>query len=156
MFCVQRANLKMGDWLEQLQGVNETSIPRILKYYSNASELDKTWYKVRDVCLCVTSEQKSVSVVSQISPTRTYLTHPHVFVFQAWHAWACMNYEAVLFYKNQRSNQDVPQTPGDIGSSAAAAAATAAEESSPAAQDSEPKDADPVQKEKNDLARCVQ
>ncbi|XP_064642053.1 serine/threonine-protein kinase mTOR-like isoform X1 [Lineus longissimus] len=58
--------LKMGSWIENLQGVNETSIPEVLRYYSTATEHDRNWYK-------------------------------------AWHSWAYMNYEAVLFYKQQNA-----------------------------------------------------
>lgn len=57
--------LKLGEWQESLQGINETSIPMILQYYTAATERDKNWYK-------------------------------------ACHAWAYMNYEAVLFYKHQK------------------------------------------------------
>ena len=34
---------------------------------------------------------------------------------QAWHAWAYMNYEAVLFYKQQRTSMEAPQNPGEVG-----------------------------------------
>ena len=58
--------MKLGLWQEQLKGINELSIPTILKCYSTATEHDNTWYK-------------------------------------AWHAWAYMNFQTVLFYKNQQS-----------------------------------------------------
>ncbi|UYV65260.1 mtor [Cordylochernes scorpioides] len=56
--------LKLGEWQENLEGVNENSIPNILKYYAAAKDKDRNWYK-------------------------------------ACHAWAYMNYEAVLFYKHK-------------------------------------------------------
>ena len=34
---------------------------------------------------------------------------------QAWHAYAYMNYEAVLFYKQLASGQDQLEGAGDIG-----------------------------------------
>ena len=55
-----------------------------------------------------------------------------------------MNYEAVLFYKQQRSNQDVSQNSGDSASASSSATVTGnAAESD--------KDVDPAQKEKSDL-----
>lgn len=60
-----RCYLKLGQWLEVLDGIDEKSIPEVLKYYSNATEHDPSWYK-------------------------------------AWHAYAYMNYEAVLFHKHQQ------------------------------------------------------
>lgn len=62
---LSRCYLKLGDWQENLQGINENSIPTIIQYYHDATEKDKDWYK-------------------------------------AWHAFAYMNFEAVLFYKNQQ------------------------------------------------------
>ncbi|XP_071445181.1 serine/threonine-protein kinase mTOR [Hetaerina americana] len=59
-----RCNLKLGEWQEALQGINEHSIPAVLQYYAAATDHDPTWYK-------------------------------------AWHAWAYMNFETVLFYKHQ-------------------------------------------------------
>ncbi|CAC5403934.1 MTOR [Mytilus coruscus] len=36
--------------------------------------------------------------------------------YKAWHAWALMNYEAVLFYKQMnQSEEGTPQTPAEIG-----------------------------------------
>lgn len=73
-----RCYLKLGQWEECMQGINETSIPMILRYYQLATEHDNDWYK-------------------------------------AWHAWAYMNFEAVLFFKHQaqQSNnaQPVQQQP---------------------------------------------
>ncbi|RWS10462.1 hypothetical protein B4U79_12736 [Dinothrombium tinctorium] len=62
---LSRCSLKLGAWQENLQGINESSIPMILKHYEAATERDKNWYK-------------------------------------ACHAWAFMNYEAVLFYKQKQ------------------------------------------------------
>ncbi len=42
--------------------------------------------------------------------------------FQAWHAWAYMNYEAVLFYKQQRPKDDAPQAENGAESTSAEAA----------------------------------
>ncbi|XP_066992513.2 serine/threonine-protein kinase mTOR isoform X2 [Anabrus simplex] len=61
-----RCYLKLGQWQESLQGINEHSIPAVLQYYAAATEHDTAWYK-------------------------------------AWHAWAYMNFETVLFYKQQQS-----------------------------------------------------
>ncbi|KAF6208231.1 hypothetical protein GE061_016683 [Apolygus lucorum] len=60
-----RCYMKLGSWQEQLQGINDQSIPSILQCYMTATEHDKMWYK-------------------------------------AWHAWAYMNFQTVLFYKNQQ------------------------------------------------------
>lgn len=59
-----RCYLRLGRWQEALEGVTESSIPSVLKYYSEATGYDPMWYK-------------------------------------AWHSWAYMNFETVLFYKNQ-------------------------------------------------------
>jgi FKBP12-rapamycin complex-associated protein len=59
-----RCYLKLGAWQEALEGINEVSIPFILKCYRQATEYDPQWYK-------------------------------------AWHAWAYMNFETVLFYNSQ-------------------------------------------------------
>ncbi|KAG5306758.1 MTOR kinase, partial [Acromyrmex insinuator] len=40
-----RCYLKLGEWLESLQGINEHSIPAVLSYYAAATEHDPTWYK---------------------------------------------------------------------------------------------------------------
>uniref|UniRef100_A0AAU7B991 Serine/threonine-protein kinase TOR n=1 Tax=Pyrrhocoris apterus TaxID=37000 RepID=A0AAU7B991_PYRAP len=61
-----RCFMKLGSWQEQLQGINEESIPVILQCYLTATQHDNTWYK-------------------------------------AWHAWAYMNFQTVLFYKNQQT-----------------------------------------------------
>lgn len=66
---IARCYLKLGEWLEALQGMKEHSIPAVLAYYMSATKHDPSWYK-------------------------------------AWHAYACTNFEAVLFYRNQ---------PGDNG-----------------------------------------
>ena len=44
---------------------------------------------------------------------RKYL---NFLILQAWHAWALMNYEAVLFYKQMNQTEEgTPQTPAEIG-----------------------------------------
>ncbi|XP_059477089.1 serine/threonine-protein kinase mTOR [Neocloeon triangulifer] len=60
-----RCYLKLGEWQESIQGINEESIPAVLQYYAAATDHDGGWYK-------------------------------------AWHAWAYMNFETVLFYKQQQ------------------------------------------------------
>ncbi|KAG6451388.1 serine/threonine-protein kinase mTOR [Manduca sexta] len=62
-----RCHLKLGSWCESLLGINEHSIPTILRNYASATDLSSDWYK-------------------------------------AWHAWAYMNFETVLFYKHQDTN----------------------------------------------------
>lgn len=64
-----RCFLKLGEWQLNLQGINESTIPKVLQYYSAATEHDRNWYK-------------------------------------AWHAWAVMNFEAVLHYKHQNQTRD--------------------------------------------------
>ncbi|XP_014737189.1 PREDICTED: serine/threonine-protein kinase mTOR isoform X3 [Sturnus vulgaris] len=64
-----RCFLKLGEWQLNLQGINESTIPKVLQYYSAATEHDRNWYK-------------------------------------AWHAWAVMNFEAVLHYKHQNQARD--------------------------------------------------
>nr|WBK62802.1 target of rapamycin [Sogatella furcifera] len=66
-----RCYLKLGQWQESLQGINEQSIPAVLQYYAASTEHDNSWYK-------------------------------------AWHAWAYMNFETVLFYKHQHSSIGEP------------------------------------------------
>ncbi|XP_075220340.1 serine/threonine-protein kinase Tor [Lycorma delicatula] len=66
-----RCYLKLGQWQESLQGINEHSIPAVLQYYAAATGHDTTWYK-------------------------------------AWHAWAFMNFETVLFYKHQQQTIGEP------------------------------------------------
>ncbi|KAK8751728.1 hypothetical protein OTU49_009992 [Cherax quadricarinatus] len=61
---VSRVYLKLGEWYEQLHGLNEENISQILNYYTLAKETDESCYK-------------------------------------AWHAYAYMNFEAILFYKNK-------------------------------------------------------
>lgn len=62
---LSRCYLKLGNWQENIQGINEESLPNIIKYYALATEKDKDWYK-------------------------------------AWHAYAYMNFEAVLFFKQRQ------------------------------------------------------
>ncbi|PWA15650.1 hypothetical protein CCH79_00020178, partial [Gambusia affinis] len=64
-----RCFLKLGEWQLSLQGINESTIPKVLQYYSSSTEHDRNWYK-------------------------------------AWHAWAVMNFEAVLHYKHQNQGRD--------------------------------------------------
>lgn len=64
--------MKLGSWQEQLQGINELSIPAILQCYMTATHHDKSWYK-------------------------------------AWHAWAYMNFQTVLFYKNHQQLQNMSE-----------------------------------------------
>lgn len=61
-FSVFRCFLKLGEWQLNLQGINESTIPKVLQYYSAATEHDRSWYKVTrdgnlplpppDACLC--------------------------------------------------------------------------------------------------------
>lgn len=80
---LSRCYLKLGHWQELLKGTTDASIPEILEYYAQATELDKDWYK-------------------------------------AWHCWAYMNYEAVLFYKRKHQgpdkvlHQDSANAPGAV------------------------------------------
>lgn len=45
MFPSSRCYLKLGEWQEGLHGLNETSIPQVIQYYSEATKHDKVWYK---------------------------------------------------------------------------------------------------------------
>lgn len=45
-FSVSRCFLKLGEWQLNLQGINESTIPKVLQYYSAATEHDRSWYKV--------------------------------------------------------------------------------------------------------------
>lgn len=45
---VFRCFLKLGEWQLNLQGINESTIPKVLQYYSAATEHDRSWYKVRE------------------------------------------------------------------------------------------------------------
>jgi len=69
-----RCYLKLGEWQEAIQGINEESIPSVLQYYAAATDHDSGWYK-------------------------------------AWHAWAYMNFETVLFYKQQQSVEGTQPKP---------------------------------------------
>lgn len=40
-----RCYLKLGEWLEALQGISEHSIPAVLSYYEAATTHDSSWYK---------------------------------------------------------------------------------------------------------------
>ncbi|XP_029105758.1 serine/threonine-protein kinase mTOR-like [Scleropages formosus] len=41
----RRCFLKLGEWQLSLQGINESTIPKVLQYYSHSTEHDRTWYK---------------------------------------------------------------------------------------------------------------
>ncbi|KAG8190056.1 hypothetical protein JTE90_023028 [Oedothorax gibbosus] len=43
---LSKCYLKLGEWEENLHGINELSIPQILQFYSQAMEKDRNWYKV--------------------------------------------------------------------------------------------------------------
>ena len=77
----RRCYCKLGEWQEGIHGLNDTSIPQVIHYYSEATKYDKTWYK-------------------------------------AWHSFAYLNYEAVLFYKQQKSEAALITSPGEIGAKA--------------------------------------
>jgi len=47
---LSRCYLKLGQWHENLQGINESSIPLILQYYSAATDRDNNWYKAWHSC----------------------------------------------------------------------------------------------------------
>ncbi|TKS77145.1 Serine/threonine-protein kinase mTOR [Collichthys lucidus] len=40
-----RCFLKLGEWQLSLQGINESTIPKVLQYYSHSTEHDRNWYK---------------------------------------------------------------------------------------------------------------
>uniref|UniRef100_A0A0K2TDA5 Serine/threonine-protein kinase TOR n=2 Tax=Lepeophtheirus salmonis TaxID=72036 RepID=A0A0K2TDA5_LEPSM len=40
-----RCYLKLGQWQENLQGLNEKSIPKVFDYYASSTEYDTDWYK---------------------------------------------------------------------------------------------------------------
>ncbi|MEQ2157411.1 hypothetical protein GOODEAATRI_001570 [Goodea atripinnis] len=72
---------QLGEWQLSLQGINESTIPKVLQYYSSSTEHDRNWYK-------------------------------------AWHAWAVMNFEAVLHYKHQNQGRDEKKRRHASGASA--------------------------------------
>ncbi|XP_015906953.1 serine/threonine-protein kinase mTOR [Parasteatoda tepidariorum] len=43
---LSKCYLKLGEWEENLHGINETSIPQILQFYSLAMDKNRDWYKV--------------------------------------------------------------------------------------------------------------
>lgn len=45
-FLPCRCFLKLGEWQLSLQGINESTIPKVLQYYSHSTEHDRNWYKV--------------------------------------------------------------------------------------------------------------
>lgn len=38
-----RCYVKLGEWQESLQGINEESISAVLQYYAAATDHDETW-----------------------------------------------------------------------------------------------------------------
>nr|CAB3264065.1 serine/threonine-protein kinase mTOR-like [Phallusia mammillata] len=68
---LSRCYLKCGEWQQDVYGINEKTIPNIIKYHMLSTEHDRSWYK-------------------------------------AWHSWAVVNFECVLFYKNKMD------TPSDV------------------------------------------
>lgn len=60
--------MKLGEWLEAVEGLNEKCIKQVRTYYTSATHHDPQWYK-------------------------------------AWHAWAYINCETVLFYKHQQQDK---------------------------------------------------
>lgn len=82
---LSRCYLKLGQWHENLHGLNEKTIPCILTYYLNATKCDQEWYK-------------------------------------AWHSYAYMNYEAVLYLKQQQQQAKV-DTSGSMSRHQSATAA---------------------------------
>ena len=57
-------------------------------------------------------------------PRLTLNIVPSFFLFQAWHAWAYMNYEAVLFYKQQQTVTETKPDPSKGDSNGEEAAST--------------------------------
>lgn len=86
---LSRCYLKLGQWTENLRGINESSIPEILDCYAASTERNKSWYK-------------------------------------AWHSWAYMNFEAVLFYKQREQQQTADITPVATSSTSSPAVAPTA------------------------------
>ncbi|XP_071482072.1 serine/threonine-protein kinase mTOR-like [Diadema antillarum] len=66
-----RCYLKLGEWQQNIEGLNQYTIEQILGYFRQATEHDRDWYK-------------------------------------AWHSWAFMNYESVLYYKQQSLQNGAP------------------------------------------------
>lgn len=46
ILLLHRCFLKLGEWQLSLQGINESTIPKVLQYYSHSTEHDRNWYKV--------------------------------------------------------------------------------------------------------------
>lgn len=53
--------------------------------------------------------------VTQILEYYSLATEYDKYWYKAWHGWALINYEAVLFYKQSEKSSNQPQSPGDIG-----------------------------------------
>lgn len=90
-----RCFLKLGEWQLSLQGINESTIPKVLQYYSHSTEHDRSWYKVSR--RGPGGGQGRGGAPGQAS---------RMCLSQAWHAWAVMNFEAVLHYKHQNQGRD--------------------------------------------------
>ena len=73
-FFLFRCYLKLGDWCAELDddpsSLSSNAISSILKFYQEATEYDKQWYK-------------------------------------AWHAWAFMNFQALLEHKQDQKEKQV-------------------------------------------------
>lgn len=55
--------MKLGEWQLNLQGINESTIPKVLQYYSAATEHDRNWYKVSKGKLPGSTGERSVSLI---------------------------------------------------------------------------------------------
>lgn len=75
-----------------MQGINEVTIPNVLEYYNAATEHDTTWYKVRWYFY-------GASIMHFLKAVLPRMLTPSSSL-QAWHAWAVMNFEAVLHFKH--------------------------------------------------------
>uniref|UniRef100_H2Y9G9 non-specific serine/threonine protein kinase n=1 Tax=Ciona savignyi TaxID=51511 RepID=H2Y9G9_CIOSA len=72
-----RCFLKLGEWNQNMNGLNEQNITQIINFHKLSTEHDRSWYK-------------------------------------AWHSWAVINFECVLFYKNKLDEADEPKALRDI------------------------------------------
>ena len=43
---VNRCYLKLGEWQQSLEGLNQHTVEQILGYFRQATEHDRDWYKV--------------------------------------------------------------------------------------------------------------
>uniref|UniRef100_H2Y9H2 non-specific serine/threonine protein kinase n=1 Tax=Ciona savignyi TaxID=51511 RepID=H2Y9H2_CIOSA len=85
-----RCFLKLGEWNQNMNGLNEQNITQIINFHKLSTEHDRSWYKNEFLCFNIT---------------------PHV---KAWHSWAVINFECVLFYKNKLDEADEPKALRDI------------------------------------------